>query len=92
MIYNSDLLKYKYDIETIIQNIEHLDKKIILNTQILTPEFCIQYIFENDIDKGDEDSYLFDIDYILLCQKHLTKIQLINTYQKFKNNNNNNNL
>jgi len=92
MIYNSDLLKHKYDIQTIIQNIEHLDKKIILNTQKLTPEFCIQYMLETDIEKGDEDSYLFDIDYILLCQKHLTKIQLINTYQKFKNNNNNDNL
>lgn len=85
MIYNEDLMNHKYDHEIIIRNIEHLNKKIILNTQHLTPEFCIQYIFEKDIYKGDEDSYLFDIDYILQCQKHITKTELINAYNNMSN-------
>jgi len=50
-----------------------------LNTQILSAEFCANYIFcIDDIDDGDEESYLFDINHILRKQKHLNKNHLEN--------------
>jgi len=63
----------KYSIEILEQNINNLNKKILLATQKLTVEFCIKYILDMDIDNGSEDSYIFDIDYILDFQTHLTK-------------------
>lgn len=82
-IYNSDLLKNKYSENILIQNIENLSKKIILSTQILSAEFCAKYIFcIDDIDDGDEESYLFDINHISRKQPHINKNylrSLINT-------------
>ena len=49
-----------------------LNKKIILFTQILTAEFCVKYILDLDIDSGSEDSYLFDKNYILESQPHIS--------------------
>ena len=77
---NSDLLanKYKYSIEILEQNIveNHLDEKILLATQTLTPEFCVKYILDLDIDNGGEESYIFDICYIVGFQKHITEDEL----------------
>lgn len=79
IIYNSDLLENKYSEDILIQNINNLSKKIILNTQTLSAEFCANYIFcIDDIDDGDEESYLFDINHILRKQKHLDKEYLKN--------------
>ena len=77
---NSDLLanKNKYSIEILEKNIveNHLDEKILLATQTLTPEFCVKYILDLDIDNGGEESYIFDICYILEFQKHITEDEL----------------
>jgi hypothetical protein len=77
---NTDLLanKNKYSIEILEQNIvkNHLDEKIMLATQILTPEFCVKYILDLDIEGGGEESYIFDICYILSFQKHITEKEL----------------
>ena len=77
---NTDLLanKNKYSIEILEQNIvkNHLDEKIMLSTQKLTPEFCVKYILDLDIDNGGEESYIFDICYILSFQKHITEKEL----------------
>ena len=76
---NTDLLKnkYKYSIEILEENIEHLDEKILLATQKLTPEFCVKYILDLDIEGGGEESYIFDICYILSFQKHITEKELL---------------
>ena len=78
---NSDLLanKYKYSIEILEQNIveNHLDEKILLATQTLTPEFCVKYILDLDIEGGGEESYIFDVWYILGFQKHITEKELM---------------
>jgi hypothetical protein len=66
------LNKNKYSIVTLEQNIQHLNKKILLATQKLTPTFCIKYVLDLDIDNGSEDSYIYDIDYILYFQTHIT--------------------
>ena len=72
IIYDCDLLNGKYDEDTIIQNMNHLNKKIIIHTQTLSEEFCAKYMFcIDDIDDGDEDSYLFDYNYIMRKQPHL---------------------
>ena len=77
---NTDLLnnRYKYSIDVLEQNIvkNHLDEKILLATQKLTPEFCIKYILDLDIEGGGEESYIFDICYILSFQKHITEKEL----------------
>ncbi len=79
-ITNTDLLnnKYKYNIDVLEYNVENLDSKILLATQRLTPEFCIKYILDLDITSGGEESYIFDICYILQFQKHITEDELIN--------------
>ena len=78
---NTDLLKnkYKYSIEILEKNIveNHLDKKILLATQKLTPEFCVKYILNLDIEGGGEESYIFDVCYILEFQKHITEKELM---------------
>ena len=63
----------KFSIEILEQNIHNLNKKILLATQKLTVEFCIKYILDLAIDNGSEDSYIYDVDYILDFQTHLTK-------------------
>jgi hypothetical protein len=75
---NTDLIqnRYKYSIESLEENIAHLDKKIILSTQNLTSEFCAKYIYDGDIIGGDEDSYIYDIYYILRKQKHISENEL----------------
>ena len=45
-INDQDLCKNKYDIDTLIRNINHLYIKTIVNTQILTSEFCVKYILD----------------------------------------------
>ena len=72
-ITESDLHKYphSFSAEELAANIGHLNPKTILQTQTLTADFCRQYIFDLDIEKGDEDSYLFDSTYIIKYQPHL---------------------
>lgn len=79
-ITTSHLYKKKYDIHTLEYNIGNLNKKVILNTQDLTVKFCIKYIFNNDIDSGSEDSYIFDKNYILERQPHITEEEFDDCY------------
>lgn len=75
----------KYDIEILEKNINHLNKKVLLCTQKLTAEFCIKYILVMDIESGSEDSYIFDKNYILERQEHITDEEfdtVYNLYQK----------
>lgn len=67
------LLKQRYDLVTLERNVGKLDKKILLATQMLSAEFCIKYIWDPEIDSGSEDSYIYDFDYILGFQPHLTR-------------------
>lgn len=67
------LLKQRYDLVTLERNVGKLDKKILLATQMLSAEFCIKYIWDPGIDSGSEDSYIYDFDYILGFQPHLTR-------------------
>jgi hypothetical protein len=82
-LYNN---KFKYDIEILEQNVDHLDNKYLLYTQNLTADFCVKYLYNPDINLGDEDSYLFDMSYILAQQKHISKMEFMNALNKLLKN------
>ena len=80
-ITNYDLHQKKFTEDILVNNIDHLNPKTIINTQKLSAAFCIEYILcMENIDSGDEDSYLFDIPYILSKQPHLKKEELLALY------------
>ena len=74
MISDYNLLIQKYDIPTLINNIDHLNVKLILKTQILTPKFCMEHIY-TPFESNSED-YILSIDYILKFQPHLLRNDL----------------
>ena len=75
-ITDTNLLKFNYDIEILEKNFNHLNNKILISTQKLTAAFCIKYLFNIDIDSGSEDSYLWDVYYIMHKQPHITEQEL----------------
>ena len=82
-ITNNDLYNKKYSIDELETNVFHLNKKILLLTQTLTAEFCVKHIFEIDIESGSEDSYLFDKNYILERQPHITDEEFDAAYKLY---------
>ena len=72
-INEEDLYNNQYSIEILEKNINNLNKKRVINTQILTADFCVKYLLDNNIDSGSEDSYIFDKSYILNSQEHITE-------------------
>jgi hypothetical protein len=82
---NMDLFhnRYKYNIDLLEQNIDHLNNKYLLYTQKLTAEFCVKYLYNPDINSGDEDSYIFDKYYILAQQKHISEKEFDDTLNKY---------
>ena len=84
-VYNSDLSEYDIDEELLEKNLFHLNKRSILITQKLSEEFCAKYMFcIDDINDGDEDSYLYDIHDIMYYQKHLNKEKFISLLKEYK--------
>jgi hypothetical protein len=76
------LYQQKYDIETLEKNVEHIDMKTCVNTQILTAEFCVKYILNEDYMSCIEDTYCIDLGYVLRRQSHLTKADIMLEYKK----------
>ena len=79
-ISNLDLInnKNKYNEEILLINLDHLSIKTILHTQKLSSKFCAEHVYcMNNINDGDEDSYLYDINHIMYCQKHLDYNELV---------------
>jgi len=77
-----DLLNNKYDIQTLENQIDNLDFKVLLRTQTLTAEFCVKYILNDDYASCVEDTYYFDYNRVLLHQSHLTENQLDEAFTK----------
>ena len=86
---NKDLMEnyYKYNVDILEKNITSLNKKVLLFTQKLTVEFCIKYLFNPDIDSGSEDSYIFDKNYILEHQEHISDEEFDKVFKKIYPNN-----
>jgi hypothetical protein len=76
-ISNRQLIDTQYSIDILTANINNLNKDTILSTQELTVKFCTDYILDTDIEGSSEDSYKFDIDYILYFQQHLKREDFI---------------
>lgn len=83
MITEFDLIKHNYDEKILEKYIDTLNIKVTCQTQKLSEEFCAKYVFCSDIESGSEDSYLFDINYIMRKQPHLDKEKLIKLIHKY---------
>jgi len=73
---NNILKNYKKDEKYLIKNIKCLSLRIILDTQVLSPHFCAQYIL-NDIYQTTAEERNITIDEVLLKQKHLCEQDII---------------
>jgi len=80
---DQDLLKNKYPIEVLEKNIYNLSISRILNTQILTPEFCVKYILNEDYASCVEETYICDLD-VLHKQPHIKQVELLNARIKLQ--------
>ena len=77
-ITNSNLRnnKNKYSLLDLETNINNLQIKIVLNTQILNADFCAKYILDENRATCEEDLWLIDIGYVLIKQPHITREEL----------------
>ena len=77
-ITNSDLRNNKnnYSLLELEANINNLQIKIVLNTQILNADFCAKYILDENRSTCEEDIWLIDIGYVLTKQPHITREEL----------------
>lgn len=89
-ISNLDLInnKNRYNEQILLENLDHLSIKTILQTQKLSAKFCADHVYCMDnINDGDEDSYLFDINHIMYYQQHLNYNTLVKYIMQEKNSN-----
>jgi len=77
-----DLRNKKYDMNTLEQHVNEIDMKTCVNTQILTAEFCVKYVLNEDYMSCIEDTYCLDYGYVLRRQPHLTKADIMCEYAK----------
>jgi hypothetical protein len=77
-ITNSDLRNNinKYTLLELEANINNLQIKIVLNTQILNADFCAKYILDENRVTCEEDLWLIDVGYVLTKQPHITREEL----------------
>ena len=80
-----DLHNKKYDIETLEQHVDEINMKTCVNTQILTAEFCVKYVLNEDYMSCIEETYCLDYGYVLRRQPHLTKEDIMCEYAKINN-------
>ena len=76
-IKNEDLYKNKYQLDILEKNIMNLSGKTLLNTQQLTAEFCAKYILNDNYYEGVEEDYLYNGDFVLQKQTHISQEDLI---------------
>ena len=89
-ISNLDLINNinTYNEKILLENLEHLSIKTILQTQKLSAKFCAEHVYCIDnINDGDKDSYLFDIHHIMYYQQHLNYNTLVKYIMQEKNSN-----
>jgi hypothetical protein len=74
-INDQDLLKNKYPIDILEKNIDYLSISRILSTQILTPDFCVKYILNEEYASCVEETYICDLD-VIQHQPHIKQEDL----------------
>ena len=76
IISDYDIIKHKYSLNILENNIKYLSLWKILQTQILTADFCVKYFYSvNIINSDDSPIYLHDI---LNWQEHLSRDDIYN--------------
>ena len=73
---NEDLVENTYKIEDLIDNIYGVSLLQILKTQKLTPEFCFDYLLNEDFQLLEEEQYI-SAQLILKYQTHISFIDLL---------------
>lgn len=76
-----DLNYRQYKETVLVKNIDNLFRKTLLNTQVLSEEFCAEHIFSTKI-KGISESEEFDMDDILKKQPQLNRTKLLEAIKK----------
>lgn len=71
------LYQKQYSEEELINNIANLDLIMILNTQVLSASFCINYILNKTYQTTQEEKHI-DIFLVLNKQEHLSLNDIIN--------------
>ena len=84
-IKNWELRKNKYTLDELEKNMNYLCPKILVNTQKLTPEFCIKYILNEEYMSCEEEKYLLTYSYVLSRQPHITRKELEDAEDAFVN-------
>ena len=80
-----NLRKQQYDIETLIANVDDINMKECVNSQVLTAEFCVKYVLNEQYHSYGEDTYCLTYGYVLQRQPHLTKEEIFEEYKKINN-------
>ena len=73
---NEDLVENTHKIEDLIDNIYGVSLLQILKTQKLTPEFCVDYLLNEDFQLLEEEQYI-SAQLILKYQTHISFIDLL---------------
>jgi hypothetical protein len=79
------LRRQQYDIATLEANVDDINMKTCVNTQVLTAEFCVKYVLNEDYMSCIEDTYCICIGYVLQRQPHLTREEIMSEYAKVNN-------
>ena len=82
-ITNSTLRQYKYSVEELEKYITDLNMKTLVNTQILTIDFCVRYVLNENYAQCNEEIDLLTVLYVAHRQPHLDKSELLDAYYKF---------
>jgi len=77
IIYHYQLSNQKFDIETLEYNIDRLGLKKLLQTQVLTPEFCVKYILNPEEHGMCREDHYICLDDIVRYQPHISIEELI---------------
>ncbi len=83
-LYDNDLIKNKnvYSIKELVESVDNLSVKYLLNYQLLDAEFCAKYILNDYCATCNEDTYICTDD-VLHKQPHITRIELTEACIKF---------
>ena len=85
MLSDYDLYKNKnvYSIAELVESVDNLSVKYLLNYQLLDAEFCAKYILNDYCSTCVEDTYICNGD-VLQKQPHISRLDLAEACVKFR--------
>ena len=85
LLSDNDLLNNKnvYSIVELVESVDNLSVKYLLNYQILDAEFCAKYILNDYCSTCVEDTYICNGD-VLQKQPHISRLDLAEACVKFR--------